>query len=218
MVPYPVLVSLSFDSLVRARCTGLFPLWAGILLCSYPLDRLAAAVTCLAQAQLAARRQLCDRFSRPCLQVAILLPALNLPGTSLHYRCCPAYAWQACVRAATHQPCLAQTRKEGRKEGDVRSGRSPLSAPTSAFGLKLGGDLARGTARCIAPPAQICRETPGPDGRSAPGARTACTQRGPGRGRARLRSDGTVSTIKYRALSALAMLGVEGARRQRERA
>jgi hypothetical protein len=27
-----------------------------------------------------------------------------------------------------------------------------------------------------------------------------------------------VSTIKYRALSALAMLGVEGARRQRERA
>ena len=125
MVPYPVLVSLSFESLVRARCTGLFPLWAGILLCSYPLDRLAAAVTCLAQAQVAARRQHCDRFSRPCLQVAILLPAL--PGTSLRYRCCPAYAWQACVRAATHQPCLAPTRKEGRKEGDVRSGRSPLA-------------------------------------------------------------------------------------------
>ena len=60
---------------------------AGSLLCSYPLDRLAAAVTCLAQAQVAARRQLCDRLSRPCLQVAILLPAQNLPGTSLHYRC-----------------------------------------------------------------------------------------------------------------------------------
>jgi len=58
-----------------------------LLLCSYPLDRLAAAVTCLAQAQVAARRQLCDRLSRPCLQVAILLPAQNLPGTSLHYRC-----------------------------------------------------------------------------------------------------------------------------------
>ena len=54
--------------------------------------------------------------------------------------------------------------------------------------------------------------------RSAPGAMAAGSQWRPGRWRARLGSDGSVSTIKYRAVSALAMLGVEGARRQRERA
>ena len=118
MVPYPVLVSLSFDSLVRARCTGLFPLWAGILLCSYPLDRLAAAVTCLAQAQVAARRQLCDRLSRPCLQVAILLPALNLPGTSLHYRC----ALRMFGRLASGRPRISHVwhKLEKKEERKVR--------------------------------------------------------------------------------------------------
>ena len=54
--------------------------------------------------------------------------------------------------------------------------------------------------------------------RSATGAMAAGSQWGAGRWRARLGSDVSVSTIKYRAVSALAMLGVEGARRQRERA
>ena len=54
--------------------------------------------------------------------------------------------------------------------------------------------------------------------RYAPGAMAASSQWRPGRWRARLGSDGSVSTIKYRAESALAMLGIEGARRQRERA
>ena len=54
--------------------------------------------------------------------------------------------------------------------------------------------------------------------RSATGAMAASSQWRAGRWRARLGSVVSVSTIKYRAESALAMLGVEGARRQRERA
>jgi hypothetical protein len=47
--------------------------------------------------------------------------------------------------------------------------------------------------------------------RSATGAMAAGSQWGAGRWRARLGSDVSVSTIKYRAVSALAMLGVERA-------
>ena len=107
-------------------------------------------------------------------------------------------------------------------QGCVWNGRPLPSAPTSACGLKLGGDLARGTARSLAPTAQkSCRDSPGPDVEDrarCDGRMAAISLWRPGRWRARLRSDGTVSTIKYRALSALAMLGVEGARRRRERA
>ena len=58
---------------------------------------------------------------------------------------------------------------------------------------------------------KTCRDSPGPvveDRARCDGRMAAISLWRPGRWRARLRSDGTVSTIKYRALSALAMLGV----------
>jgi hypothetical protein len=79
-------------------------------------------------------------------------------GDTRVLRCGIAVALHMLGRLAHGRPRVghnqAHSRKEERNEGKVRSGRSPLAAPSSAFGLKLGGDLARGTARSLAPTAQ----------------------------------------------------------------
>ena len=76
-------------------------------------------------------------------------------------------------------------------EDGVGFGRSPPSAPTSAFGLKLGGDLARGTARGLAPTA----------------LNLSCAA-GTGR-EVRARCDGRRRAVETRAVSSSARIGLD---------